>query len=328
MRLYILSILAKILGIIIPLLLGVAFLVSAERKVMASMQRRKGPNVVGFSGLLQPLADGLKLIIKEPILPPSANFFLFVMAPVITFMSSLVAWAVIPFDYGMVLSDLNVGILHSFAISSPGAYGIIMAGWSSNSKYAFSGALRSAAQTVSYEVSIGLIIITVLICVGSRNFSEIVIAQKQIWFGIPLFPVSIMFSISCSAETNRAPSDPPEAEAESVAGYNAEYSSMGFAPSFPGEYANMILMSSLCTLLSPGGWLPILDFPLLQAIPGSIRFSIKVPFFPFVHIWVCAAFSRYRYDQPMRLGRKVFLPLSLAWVVFVSGVPVAFDWLP
>nr|YP_009047355.1 NADH dehydrogenase subunit 1 [Climacium americanum]AGN74107.1 NADH dehydrogenase subunit 1 [Climacium americanum]AHG58844.1 NADH dehydrogenase subunit 1 [Climacium americanum] len=328
MRLYIIGILAKILGIIIPLLLGVAFLVLAERKIMASMQRRKGPNVVGLFGLLQPLADGLKLMIKEPILPSSANLFIFLMAPVMTFMLSLVAWAVIPFDYGMVLSDLNVGILYLFAISSLGVYGIITAGWSSNSKYAFLGALRSAAQMVSYEVSIGLIIITVLICVGPRNFSEIVIAQKQIWFAAPLFPVFIMFFISCLAETNRAPFDLPEAEAESVAGYNVEYSSMGFALFFLGEYANMILMSSLCTLLFLGGWLPILDIPIFYVIPGSIWFSIKVLFFLFVYIWVRAAFPRYRYDQLMRLGWKVFLPLSLAWVVFVSGVLVAFDWLP
>jgi NADH:ubiquinone oxidoreductase subunit H len=232
------------------------------------------------------------------------------------------------FDYGMVLSDLNVGILYLFAISSLGVYGIITAGWSSNSKYAFLGALRSAAQMVSYEVSIGLIIITVLICVGSCNFSEIVIAQKQIWFGIPLFPVFIMFFISCLAETNRAPFDLPEAEAELVAGYNVEYSSMGFALFFLGEYANMILMSSLCTLLFLGGWLPILDIPIFQAIPGSIWFSIKVLFFLFVYIWVRAAFPRYRYDQLMRLGWKVFLPLSLARVVSVSGVLVAFDWLP
>nr|QEQ76311.1 NADH dehydrogenase subunit 1 [Solanum tuberosum]QEQ76333.1 NADH dehydrogenase subunit 1 [Solanum tuberosum] len=319
---------AEILGIILPLLLGVAFLVLAERKVMAFVQRRKGPDVVGSFGLLQPLADGLKLILKEPISPSSANFFLFRMAPVATFMLSLVAWAVVPFDYGMVLSDLNIGLLYLFAISSLGVYGIIIAGWSSNSKYAFLGALRSAAQMVSYEVSIGLILITVLICVGSCNLSEIVMAQKQIWFGIPLFPVLVMFFISCLAETNRAPFDLPEAEAELVAGYNVEYSSMGSALFFLGEYANMILMSGLCTLLFLGGWLPILDLPIFKKIPGSIWFSIKVIFFLFLYIWVRAAFPRYRYDQLMGLGWKVFLPLSLAWVVSVSGVLVTFQWLP
>ncbi|TXG46714.2 NADH dehydrogenase subunit 1 (mitochondrion) [Acer yangbiense] len=295
---------------------------------MAFVQRRKGPDVVGSFGLLQPLADGSKLILKEPISPSSANFSLFRMAPVATFMLSLVARAVVPFDYGMVLSDPNIGLLYLFAISSLGVYGIITAGRSSNSKYAFLGALRSAAQMVSYEVSIGLILITVLICVGPRNSSEIVMAQKQIWSGIPLFPVLVMFLISRLAETNRAPFDLPEAEAESVAGYNVEYSSMGSALFFLGEYANMILMSGPCTSLSPGGWPPILDLPIFNKIPGSIRFSIKVILFLFLYIWVRAAFPRYRYDQLMGLGRKVFLPLSLARVVPVSGVLVTFQWLP
>nr|YP_009400325.1 NADH dehydrogenase subunit 1 [Stratiotes aloides]ARX11198.1 NADH dehydrogenase subunit 1 [Stratiotes aloides] len=319
---------AEILGIILPLLLGVAFLVLAERKVMAFVQRRKGPDVVGSFGLLQPLADGSKLILKEPISPSSANFSLFRMAPVATFMLSLVARAVVPFDYGMVLSDPNIGLLYLFAISSLGVYGIIIAGRSSNSKYAFLGALRSAAQMVPYEVSIGLILITVLICVGPCNSSEIVMAQKQIWFGIPLFPVLVMFFIPCLAETNRAPFDLPEAEAESVAGYNVEYVFNGVCSFFFGRVCQYDLNDGPCTSLSPGGWPPILDLPISNKIPGSIRFSIKVLLFLFLYIWVRAAFPRYRYDQLMGLGRKVLLPLSLARVVAVSGVSVTFRWLP
>nr|YP_010131794.1 NADH dehydrogenase subunit 1 [Chrysopogon zizanioides]QPZ94314.1 NADH dehydrogenase subunit 1 [Chrysopogon zizanioides] len=296
---------------------------------MAFVQRRKGPDVVGSFGLLQPLADGFKLILKEPISPSSANFSLFRMAPVATFMLSLVAWAVVPFDYGMVLSDPNIGLLYLFAISSLGVYGIIIAGWSSKTKYAFLGALRSAAQMVSYEVSIGLILITVLICVGPCNSSEIVMAQKQIWSGIPLFPVLVMFLIPRLAETNRAPSDLPEAEAESVAGYNVEYAVIP-PPIRPDERSTELHPYSpgLCTSLFPGGWPPILDLPISKKIPCSIWFSIKVLLFLFLYIWVRAAFPRYRYDQLMGLGRKVFLPLSLARVVPVSGVSVTFRWLP
>ena len=328
MSLLIFNIVLKILSITIPLLLGVAFLTLAERKVMASMQRRKGPNVVGIFGLFQPIADGLKLLVKEPVLPSSANLMIFLFAPVLTFLLSQVAWAVIPFGEGLVLADLNVGLLYLFAISSLGVYGIITAGWSSNSKYAFLGSLRSAAQMVSYEVSLGLILITVLLCVGSLNLTEIVLAQQKVWFCIPLFPLLIMFFISCLAETNRAPFDLPEAEAELVAGYNVEYSSMGFALFFLGEYANMIVMSSLCALFFLGGWLPPLNLAIFYWLPGVFWFGLKIIFFLFLFVWVRAAFPRYRYDQLMRLGWKVLLPLSLAWVVLVSGVLISFDWLP
>lgn len=325
---YLLIIVIKILAITIPLLLGVAFLTLAERKIMAAMQRRKGPNVVGLFGFFQPIADGLKLLVKEPVLPSHANLVIFLFAPVLTFLLSQVTWAVIPFAEGLVLSDLNVGILYVFAISSLGVYGIITAGWSSNSKYAFLGSLRSAAQMVSYEVSIGLILITVLLCVGSLNLSEVVMAQKRIWYCVPLFPILILFFISCLAETNRAPFDLPEAEAELVAGYNVEYSSMGFALFFLGEYANMIAMSSLCTIFFLGGWHPPIHFFIFQWIPGIFWFGIKTVFFLFLFVWVRAAFPRYRYDQLMRLGWKVFLPMSLAWVMFVAGILVSFDWLP
>ena len=325
--LLVLNLILKSLAIIVPLLVAVAYLTLLERKVMASMQQRRGPNVVGLFGLLQPLADGLKLLIKETILPSSANTIIFILAPIITFLLALVTWSVIPFGSGMVLIDLNVGILFVFAISSLGVYGIIAAGWSSNSKYSFLGALRSAAQMVSYEVSIGLIIMCVLLCAGSLNLSEIVYAQKEVWYCIPLFPLFIMFFISGLAETNRAPFDLPEAEAELVSGYNTEYAAMGFALFFLGEYANMILMCSVLTILFLGGWLPLLNIAPFNLIPGVFWFGFKVTILLFVFVWVRAAFPRYRYDQLMRLGWKVFLPFSLAWVLFVSGVFIGLDLL-
>jgi NADH-quinone oxidoreductase subunit H len=295
---------------------------------MASMQRRKGPNVVGTFGLLQPLADGFKLLIKETVIPSNANTIVFILAPIITFLLSLLGWAVIPFGEGLVLADLNVGIMYLFAISSLGVYGVITAGWSSNSKYAFLGALRSAAQMVSYEVSLGVIIITVLLCVGSLNLSEIVLAQENIWFCIPLFPMFIMFFISALAETNRHPFDLPEAEAELVAGYNVEYSAMGFALFFLGEYANMLLMSGMTTILFLGGWLAPINIIPFTWIPGPIWFGLKMCIFVVLFIWARAAFPRYRYDQLMRLGWKIFLPLSLGYLFLVAGILVSFGWLP
>lgn len=309
-----------------PLLGGVAYLTLAERKVIGWMQYRKGPNVVGPFGLLQPMADGLKLLLKETIIPSGANRIMFVAAPMVTFVLSLIAWAVIPFDSGLVLADINVGILYLFAISSLGVYGIIMAGWSSNSKYAFLGALRSAAQMVSYEVSMGFVIITVLLYVGSLNLSVIVEAQSGgFWnwhfFGL-LFPMFVVFFISTLAETNRAPFDLPEAEAELVSGYNVEYSSMTFAMFFLGEYANMILMCGMTSLLFLGGWLSPFDFVPFTWVPGPIWFAVKIAFCLFVFLWIRATFPRYRYDQLMRLGWKVFLPLSLLWVVLIAGYVV------
>lgn len=319
----------KILAIVVPLLVGVAYLTYAERKVIAAMHLRRGPNVVGPYGLLQPMADGMKLFFKETIIPSGANRVVFVMAPMITFSLALVAWAVIPFGDGMVIANINVGILYLFAISSLGVYGILMAGWASNSKYAFLGAIRSAAQMVSYEVSMGFIIITVLLVAGSLNLSDIVNAQKEtMWFVIPLFPMFVIFFISTLAETNRHPFDLPEAEAELVAGYNVEYSSMTFALFFLGEYANMILMCAMTTILFFGGWLPPFDIAPFNWIPGPIWFIIKICMLLFIFIWVRATFPRYRYDQLMRLGWKVFLPISLAAVVIVAGVVLAFDISP
>jgi len=321
----------EILAIVLPLLGAVAFLTYVERKVLAAMQLRKGPNVVGPFGLFQPIADGLKLVVKETILPSGANRVVFIAAPMLTFTLSLIAWAVIPFDAGLVLSDINVGILYLFAISSLGVYGIIMAGWASNSKYAFLGAMRSAAQMVSYEVSMGFVIITVLMCAGSLNLSKIVASQGGgfwHWYWLPLLPMFVVFFISALAETNRAPFDLPEAEAELVAGYNVEYSAMTFGLFMLGEYANMILMSGLTTTLFLGGWLAPFDFAPFTWIPGPIWFFAKVAFVVFCFLWVRATFPRYRYDQLMRLGWKVFLPLSLFWVVVTAGALVAFGWLP
>jgi NADH-quinone oxidoreductase subunit H len=317
------------LAIVVPLLIGVAYLTYAERKVIAAMQLRRGPNVVGFYGLLQPLADGVKLFFKETIVPYGANRVVFVMAPMVTFSLSLVAWAVIPVGNGLVVANINVGILYLFAISSLGVYGILMAGWASNSKYAFLGAIRSAAQMISYEVSMGFVIVTVLLVAGSLNLSDIVMAQKHsIWFIIPLFPMFVIFFISTLAETNRHPFDLPEAEAELVAGYNVEYSAMTFALFFLGEYANMILMCGMTTILFLGGWLPPVDIPPFNWIPGPLWFIIKISLLLFVFIWVRATFPRYRYDQLMRLGWKVFLPISLAMVVIVAGVVITFEISP
>jgi len=321
-------ILLKIVAIIIPVMLSVAYLTYAERKVIGAMHMRRGPNVVGPFGLLQPIADGLKLFLKETIIPAGANRGVFILAPCVTFFLALVAWAVIPFDQGMVLADINVGILYLFAISSLGVYGILMAGWASNSRYAFLGALRSAAQMVSYEISMGFIIVTVLLCVGSLNLSDIVMAQKTVWFVVPLFPMAVIFFISTLAETNRHPFDLPEAEAELVAGYNVEYSAMTFALFFLGEYANMILMASMTSVLFLGGWLPPMDMAPFTWIPGPIWFALKIAFCLFIFLWVRATFPRYRYDQLMRLGWKVFLPISLAAVAIVAGVLVAFDMAP
>ena len=318
----------KILFLLIPVLTAVAMVVWLDRRVWAFVQKRRGPNVVGPFGLFQSLADALKYLFKEIIIPASANKIIFVLAPIVTMTLALIAWAVIPFDVGMVLSDINVGILYLFAISSLGVYGVIMAGWASNSKYAFLGALRSAAQMVSYEVSIGFVIITVLLCVGSLNLSAIVEAQKTIWFAIPLLPMFVIFFVSALAETNRAPFDLPEGESELVAGYFVEYSSMTFALFFLGEYANMILMSGMTAVLFLGGWLPPIDIAPFNWIPGPIWFFLKISLILFCFLWVRATFPRYRYDQLMRLGWKVFLPFSLAWVVITAGVLVAFDIVP
>jgi NADH-quinone oxidoreductase subunit H len=311
----ILPIIGKILLVILPLLGAVAYLTLMERKVIASMQLRKGPSVVGPFGLFQPLADALKLMLKEVILPKESNKILFLIAPIITFVLALIGWAVIPFSETFVIANLNVGVTYLLASSSLGVYGIIISGWASNSKYAFLGAIRSSAQMISYEVSIGLIIISVVLCAGSLNLSEIVLSQKDQWYILPMFPMFLLFFISALAETNRHPFDLPEAESELVAGYNVEYSSMPFSMFFLGEYANMILISAFASILFLGGWLAPFDCDFCNAIPGFIWLCAKIFILLFCFIWVRATLPRYRYDQLMRLGWKVFLPLSLIWVV-------------
>ena len=313
----------KCLSIILPLILTVAYITYAERKIIGAMQLRIGPNMVGPFGLLQPLADAIKLLHKEITIPFAANKILFILAPILTFGFSLAAWAVIPFDDGVVIADVNVGILYLFAISSLTVYGIILAGWASNSKYAFLGAMRSAAQMISYEVSIGLVIITVLLKVGSLNISAIVKAQQETWFILTLFPMWIIFFISSLAEANRTPFDLPEAEAELVAGYHVEYSSFPFALFFLGEYANMILLSAMNTILFFGGWQPPFNIPFFEIIPGYIWFAIKIAFFLFLFIWIRASLPRYRYDQLMRLGWKIFLPISLIAVILVAAIKLS-----
>ena len=322
-----LIIFSHIIAIIIPLFICVALLIYAERKVIAAIQLRRGPNVVGPFGIFQPIADAIKLLTKENIIPRNSNKIVFILAPIITLVLSLIGWAVIPFGPGMVLANINVGVMYLFAVSSLGVYGVIMAGWASNSQYPFLGALRSAAQMVSYEVSIGFVIITVLLCVGSLNLSKIVEAQSTIWFAVPLFPMFVIFFISALAETNRLPFDLPEDEATLVAGFFTEYSSASFMLFFLGEYANMILMSAMTTILFLGGWLPPFDIFPLNILPGPIWFFLKITFILFLFLWVRGTLPRYRYDQLMRLGWKIFLPFSLAWVVLTAGFLFAFNLL-
>ena len=316
------------LAMLVPVLMSVAYLTLAERKVLAAMQARKGPNVVGPFGLWQPFADALKMLTKETIIPTGSNRILFVIAPLLTMTLAMIAWAVIPVNDGWAVADINVGILYLFAISSLGVYGIVIAGWASNSKYAFLGALRSAAQMVSYEVSMGFVIVTVLLCAGSLNLTQIVRAQEHVWFFIPLFPMFIVFFISILAETNRAPFDLAEGESEIVGGFHVEYGAMTFGLFFLGEYANMILMSAMTAILFLGGWLSPIPFPPFTWVPGPIWFIAKICLVLFMFVWVRATFPRFRYDQLMRLGWKVFLPLSLAWLVLTAGVLLAMGWLP
>ncbi|MFL2770347.1 MAG: NADH-quinone oxidoreductase subunit NuoH [Rhodospirillaceae bacterium] len=331
----VLWIIIKILMFLVPVLISVAYLTYAERKIISAMQLRIGPNVVGWFGLLQPFADAVKLLTKETVLPTGASPVVFFLAPMVTFGLAMMAWAVIPVSSSWVISDINVGVLYLFAISSLGVYGVVMAGWASNSRYAFLGAMRSAAQMVSYEVSIGFIMISVLMTAGTLNLSQLVEAQSQPlfgilpgWYFIPHLPMFVVFFISVLAETNRHPFDLPEAESELVAGFMTEYSSMSFALFFLGEYANMIMMSGVVTILFLGGWLPPYDVAPLNMIPGVIWFALKISLCLFVFIWTRATFPRYRYDQLMRLGWKIFLPFSLIWLVLTAGYLVYSDSVP
>jgi len=318
----------KIIFLLIPILVSVAMIVWLDRRVWGLVQKRRGPNVVGPFGLFQTLADALKYIFKEIIIPASANKVVFILAPIVTMTLALVAWAVIPMSENLVLSDINVGILYLFAVSSLGVYGIIMGGWASNSKYPFLGAIRSAAQMVSYEVSIGIIIINVLLCVGSLNLNDIVIAQREMWYVIPLFPMFVIFFISALAETNRPPFDLPEAEAELVAGYQTEYSGMMYAMFWLGEYANILLMCAMGSILFLGGWLPIMDIFPLNLVPAPVWMISKILFLFLLFALIKAIVPRYRYDQLMRLGWKVFLPFSLLYLILTSSFLFYFDKLP
>ena len=323
-----LSELYRIVFVLIPILVSVTLIVWLDRRIWGAVQKRKGPNVVGPFGLLQTVADALKYIFKEIIIPASSNKVIFILAPVITMTLALVAWAVIPFDNELVLADINVGILYLFAVSSLGVYGIIMGGWASNSKYPFLGAIRSAAQMVSYEVSIGIIIINVLLCVGSLNLIDIVNAQQSLWFVVPLFPMFVVFFISALAETNRPPFDLPEAEAELVSGYQTEYSGMMYAMFWLGEYANILLMCAMGAILFLGGWLPLIDIFPFNAVPGPLWMILKILFLFFLFALVKAIVPRYRYDQLMRLGWKILLPFSLFYVVLTASYLFYFDKLP
>jgi NADH-quinone oxidoreductase subunit H len=315
----------KILFVVLFVLIAVAYFTLAERKILSTIQRRKGPNVVGVFGILQPLSDGLKLFVKETVLPSNCDVILFIFAPILTFFLSLISWAVIPFGPGMYVSDIPIGILYLLAVSALGVYGIIIAGWSSNSKYAFLGALRSSAQMISYELTIGFTILSIIVCVGSLNLIDIVLTQKNVWFCIPMFPLFLVFFTSSLAETNRHPFDLPEAEAELVSGYNVEYSAMGFALFFLGEYSNMLLMSCLNAILFLGGWLP--PFSFMSFLPASLWMGLKITFFVILFVVARAILPRYRYDQLMRLGWKVFLPFTLSWLLLTCSILITFNYL-